>query len=666
MALAVVGALFLPTILAPTEQTPRETEASPAPREVPLVVPVVGGIVGWNIAPSTSVAGVWPIEGEASGGRKSIIVRAPVLIEESAIAATDIATHSDGTLSFSLKVRSLDESQPLGLAVQVGDERVELSLKAGGAWQSATAEFAEVADADATQLQLIVTSPNHGFLVDEVRLTEDGSDEPLLMNGSFEEVSLGQGVTNRSLILTSSTAGIAYNGTSSLANWTVVDPVSGATIASGEINAAEPSVADLREIPPGYYRADLVDRDGASTSTEFALVDIDDLVIEPASRLGVTTHVERDYYAQAAGLAASLGAGLIRNDVLWNLNEATVGQYNFDSRYTTIFGEAKANGIGLVAIAGYGHPEFDSWRTPSNTESVAAYGRYAGAIAREFQPVAIEVWNEFNHEPFNNGACGLSPECYQPLLGAASNEIRAASPDTEVIAGVTALYDSPWFQSLWAAGGGDLADAMSFHPYEVYSNPDSLAGVVGQAQADFRANSAGSDKPIWITELGWTTKAGDVSREEQASRLIRSAVVAFAAGVERYVWYDLINDDPDPASHEGNFGLFSQPAAGATTLTPKPAAYAFALLSARIGELAVSNASVSPEGVQIVEFGDGDRRVRVVWAPAPVNGVSIDISGEQAVLESALGGSTTQSSVDGAIVVDVTTTPLIITESAAD
>ena len=39
---------------------------------------------------------------------------------------------------------------------------------------------------------------------------------------------------------------------------------------------------------------------------------------------------------------------------------------------------------------------------------------------------------------------------------------------------------------------------------------------------------------------------------------MRAETIALSNNVEKYFWYDLVNDQTDPAQHEGNFGLVKQ------------------------------------------------------------------------------------------------------------
>ena len=101
---------------------------------------------------------------------------------------------------------------------------------------------------------------------------------------------------------------------------------------------------------------------------------------------------------------------------------------------------------------------------------------------------AIEVWNEMNIErEWPRGR--INPESYVEMLRQASIEIRAANPDTIIIAGALAptgaegafgldrvWNDDRYIAGMVAAGAADYADCIGVHYNEGVLPPTSLGG----------------------------------------------------------------------------------------------------------------------------------------------------------------------------------------------
>lgn len=211
---------------------------------------------------------------------------------------------------------------------------------------------------------------------------------------------------------------------------------------------------------------------------------------------------------------------------------------------------------------------------------------------------------------------------------------------------------------------------MSFHPYNkpVYDVPENLAGTIADANKNMEAHG-GERKPIWITEFGWTTgnEMGQaVTDAVQAERLVRSEVTALANGVEKFFWYDLVDDSRDGNAHEGNFGMFGQKRDGVSALPPKPSAFAQALL---INELAGRGDPVSDDlgdGSFSHRFGTEDDFIRVAWTLNGEQEATFEVPGPVRVTD--MSGATTELAPEGGkITVTLGASPIFIsTDVAAD
>lgn len=169
----------------------------------------------------------------------------------------------------------------------------------------------------------------------------------------------------------------------------------------------------------------------------------------------------------------------------------------------------------------------------------------------------------------------------------------------------------------------------------------------------------GGTLPIWITELGSTSTGGMPSQLEQAEFAFKASITAFGNGVEKFFWYDLINDSPDPTVHEGNFGLFGQPISGVTALPPKPVAMTVALVITHLADREAAAAEPLSADVLSYAFGDGEERTTFAWAPAGATTVQMPATGDVEVT-AVSGQVTTVTPVDGVAAVPVSEEGVVV------
>jgi hypothetical protein len=250
-------------------------------------------------------------------------------------------------------------------------------------------------------------------------------------------------------------------------------------------------------------------------------------------------------------------------------------------------------GINVLAIATYapgwasGHPESDKYppvRPADYATFVRAladrYGRNgtfwrANPRLPRVPLTAIEIWNEPWLSDFWQPA--PDPAAYARLVRAAAAAVKAARPRLTILASGDIAQqggntDAEWLATLLRADPAlwrsSLVNAWSVHPYCNALSPwdtTSPQGVRFDRVLLTRAiaQQAGADKPIWITEFGWSTgpsRPDAVSEDTQAAfehdALIR-ATTEWRSFVTRsfvYTWrkpaagdpYNLLREDGSP------------------------------------------------------------------------------------------------------------------------
>jgi hypothetical protein len=134
------------------------------------------------------------------------------------------------------------------------------------------------------------------------------------------------------------------------------------------------------------------------------------------------------------------------------------------------------------------------------------------------------------------------------LLRAASSAVRINDPQARVLsAGLAptneqsdlAMDDRDYLRAIYSLGGRDSFDILAAHPYGFTNPPDDPRGAHKglnfarlQDLRDIMVANGDADKPVWITEFGYTTSppAGSVdlgvTEEEQAKFLVSAFEIA--------------------------------------------------------------------------------------------------------------------------------------------
>jgi hypothetical protein len=237
----------------------------------------------------------------------------------------------------------------------------------------------------------------------------------------------------------------------------------------------------------------------------------------------------------------------------------------------------------------------NKYAAPQNPQDLANFmsfiaNRYKGKVQ------AYEIWNEENGSRF--WPSGPNAAAYTQLLKASYPAIKAADPSAQVVFGGLANADYHYVEQAYAAGAKGYFDVMGVHPYTCWSPSfyyyvDSAENWVGDSSYTPKSGqrvtmysylgyrevhrsmlAAGDDKPIWFTEIGWSSASTGctVDEQTQASYLTQAYQLADQDPyVQVALWYNFREDywSTGPSDFDGGFGLMRK------DFTPKPAYYAF-------------------------------------------------------------------------------------------
>jgi polysaccharide biosynthesis protein PslG len=298
-----------------------------------------------------------------------------------------------------------------------------------------------------------------------------------------------------------------------------------------------------------------------------------------------TEDMEREFQ-----LLGEAGANAVRVDLSWSSLE-TEGKSRFSKWYVDKFEafleKAESRRIAVIATL---------WSTPcwasSAPESLrqgcsgawwdrgvdryppsstSDYGDAVAWVAQRWghRLAALEIWNEPNLLEQNFLKSDDPAAAYTRILTAAYPRAKHAAPGLTVLGGALAFSDERFLERLYQLGAGDSFDALSFHPYNEWRDPDDpwkqewrkytfVTGVPAMHEV-LRAHGQ-AHKQLWLTEFGFSS-CGDaeswcVTEQEQAEYTRDSLrLVKGWSFVEAGLVYNLRNKGSDPSGREDQFGL---------------------------------------------------------------------------------------------------------------
>ena len=337
-------------------------------------------------------------------------------------------------------------------------------------------------------------------------------------------------------------------------------------------------------------------------------------------------------------LCKEAGIEMIRDECLWSDVETDSGIYVIPPEVDHYVNSALTRGIDVYMILNYNNAIY----APSNGSGVTtqanrdAYARYCQAVVGHFSPLGVkhyEIWNEPNH-----GELFWTPQPnandYAELLHTAYDSIKAIDSSVTVIGCATSPAignSSPYIEGLdfirdvYAAGGADYMDAISFHLYQIAYRPEyEFLSYLNNVK------SFVGDKPIYFSEFGYPTHTAwpNISLAKQAQYVTRMYLTCLMdPQIKSVVYYDLKNDGTVLEEAEHNFGLLE------FDKTPKLAYTALKELIFKTNYLRPSTSS-SADDIFIADMHDS---LKIVWAFSGTRSLKLEVKANYIRLESMLG-----------------------------
>jgi len=300
--------------------------------------------------------------------------------------------------------------------------------------------------------------------------------------------------------------------------------------------------------------------------------------------------------ARVLDVFAAAGVATVRVDVGWASLQST-GPGSYDAWQValvdSVMNQLHARGMtALVTL--WSTPDWANGGRGTHTlpTNPADYARVAQWAAARWAGTARswEVWNEPNSPDYLDGA---DPAAYARLLRAAYPAFHAGDPTTTVVLGGVSYNDDEWLAAAYAAGVRGAFDVMATHPYMGVADASPALADDGSmytlrhlsAVHDLMVRNGDGAKPVWLTELGWSSHANTggeanwnrgVTEAQQGAFLTQTAqlVASTYPYVQKMFWYS-DRDDDSGQKQQDNYGLLHR------DLTPKRALGALAALHGR-------------------------------------------------------------------------------------
>lgn len=296
----------------------------------------------------------------------------------------------------------------------------------------------------------------------------------------------------------------------------------------------------------------------------------------------LTWDIQSSDVAPTQAAIQDIGARWVRLEFRWYEGQPSKGAFDAQTleKWDRAVATSQDAGAKIVAMVhrapGWASASDSTYAPPQDPADYAAFmrflaERYRGKVA------AWEIWNEPNNDRF--WPSGPDPAAYVSLLKAGYGAVKAVDPASLVVFGGLSQNDYSFVEAAYDAGAKGHFDVMNVHPYpgphapeEWYLSDGRIAKGTFTGYREVRASmlARGDDKPIWLTEFGWSTTSTDawgVTPAQQADFLTRAyCLLEQDPYVQVALWYNLRNNhwDQDADRWETQLGLLN------TTFERKP------------------------------------------------------------------------------------------------
>jgi GH35 family endo-1,4-beta-xylanase len=374
-----------------------------------------------------------------------------------------------------------------------------------------------------------------------------------------------------------------------------------------------------------------------------------DTELRPESSFGMGLYLGRykagEEMERAARAASEAGVKWTREGFYFAAIEHQKGTFDWKF-HDDLVACARRNGISV-----YGQvSSWPAWSKAYTEEGVADFAAFLKALVGHYKNDVHcwEIWNEPNIF-FWQGPKDL----YATLLAKSYAAIKEADPSAKVLGLSTSGIDYNFIARMLAKQVP--FDGITIHPYRGALD-DAVFIRELKIVADLVKVPDGPARPVWITEMGWSTathhntvgpRFPNATLRDQATLLARAYLDALVSGVQPNTsWYDFRNDGDDPFYFEQQMGIMFH------DFTPKPAYNAYATLSGVLKGMKPAGKLDVGEGTFAYRFTGGGATTIALWNPVSDARASVPVKASKATLVNTIG-ETQELEAAGSVTVEL-------------
>lgn len=338
-----------------------------------------------------------------------------------------------------------------------------------------------------------------------------------------------------------------------------------------------------------------------------------------------------------------IGATAVRMDIWWGVVEPAKGQWDWTITDAVVAGMRDV-GVEPYPIFCYASAWAPPNMSPSTPQEWDEFANYAGKVAERYADdfTWYEVWNEPNISPF--WVPTANPEHYAELLKRTYAAVKAADPDSMVVAMCTAGADYTFIEEVYRRGAAQWCDAVSWHHYSAEPDEAIIEREI-RGVREIMARYGDAHKPLLLTECGLSTGPSTIvapmSPEQQASWNVKKALLSLAGGVDSMYYFKLVDGNPD-TEPDGYWGLIDWNG------NRKPSWHAHKAMAERVGKATYLGNAWGTEAtdarrhdaeVQVYRRADGEI-LAAAWVRKDGDNLQIRLPASAPVAVEAIGGET--------------------------
>jgi hypothetical protein len=292
---------------------------------------------------------------------------------------------------------------------------------------------------------------------------------------------------------------------------------------------------------------------------------------------------------------------------------------------------------------------------PPEGEALEKHVRFVRELAARCKG-KVQVWEFFNEMNLHDYRLGFpNVDQYLAWLKPTYAAIKEIDPEARLTTGGFGYRPVPYLREMMEKGAGAYFDILNVHYYP--NKPEEMFLEWVEELRDI-LREYGTNKPVWITEIGWTTAEGCTSEADHGDYMSRATVMCQASNVAVMFPHLMGCYGLDPKDHEFNFGLLR------VDDSPKPA---WTTYKATIQQIWGKEFG----GDVLGEFGDvrgylferGAERTVALWALYGDEEVALPIDTPSVKLATAYNKPLFPTIQDGQLRLTLSKTPVFLTGS---